>query len=197
MSLIHAIVSALTPDRYESDKRITNYQPVQGPTLHSVAQEPGQFIHSLDPRTPSGAFNLAMAMFRPGPGRGGKFIGEMTPMQKAYIQQLKGQTPTHSTIGPSEFATDPSTSAFHSMFGYTGTDPWAELMRMAEDTGKIRYARGVTSPGNAASITGLTPPLNMGSSARREFSMSDMATNKAAYQALLNILSGDMARSRN
>src|SRR5262245_31148766 len=76
--VFHGTVSALTPDRYEQSYLHKPPPAAVGPTLHSVLQEPGQFAHSLDPRSASGLFNLATILFP-----------KMTPAQAAYLQQLK------------------------------------------------------------------------------------------------------------
>lgn len=86
----HALVSALTPDRYE--------QPLSGPQL--IEDNP-QSLHdylmanlqAFDPRTPEGAFNLATILV---PGAKGNIAGSMrfaaegraTPAQESLLRAI-------------------------------------------------------------------------------------------------------------
>jgi hypothetical protein len=87
--LARAVVTAVTPRTNEPE----GIPQPQSPSEYVI-----ETLKSVDPRTASGLGNLA-AMFVPGPGgKGGKFVGKLTPEQKYLLRQLRnmkgGEKPT-------------------------------------------------------------------------------------------------------
>jgi hypothetical protein len=92
------VVSALTPDRYENTPPVWGLtgppQPVTGPSLGSIAREPGQLVSSLDPRHPANLVNWATLLF-PGTGKGMRIPDQTVPTSMRGITISRVPYPPH------------------------------------------------------------------------------------------------------
>jgi hypothetical protein len=132
--ILDAIVSALTPDRYES-----KYQHApQYPAPQNLGQYLSSTAKGFDPRTPGGAFNLATLLV-PGAGK-----GRPTFRQQEYLDAIRYSS------GPQT----PGTGAY-----FHGADPG--VIRLATRIGQpfphshIPYTTGhgyLTAARNAGEI---------------------------------------------
>lgn len=89
----------LHPDWAASGHHAWSLDPVKHALLNVATlgehEHPGsvrayghELASSFDPSSPEGLFNTA-AMFVPGPGKGGRFTGGLTPSQAIYLEQLR------------------------------------------------------------------------------------------------------------